>query len=736
MKTHHWIGVCLLLFSLTACTTPIAPTAAPPSATPPPPPTVTLTATLSPTPTLTPTSSLTPTHTLTPTITPFPTQEIISAKNSGKLGRLFTIGKGALLRLAQFSDPNTLVVTTGKGIYLYNAATFEEKEIVTISTIEWVRRAEYSTQSKLGVFSDLGNIIVWDFSQGKSIKYITGGGYAALSADGSFLAVGTDKIKISNLSSGEQVALLEARACGLTFSPDSSLLLVQGCASRAGNQPTTVWEVASGKKIREGTFQSDFSRALFSPDGRYVAVNGSREVILWDTTTWQFKRLKGLRYRSDGIAFSPDGGRLAAGIANNSTDTHPNILVWEIESGEVVKELHTGRADELLFSADGKTLYVNNGKVLAIDIESGEALASLDGFGNYRSTLAGETADGHMLLAYSNSNVLNFWDLTEHQPLTTSVEAISPLAFLAEASQIVTQGYSNEMIRENSEQSKIYARSFQRWDVNTGDLLQEYSWKGLYSFIAPSISSDQRFLASGGNLLSGPGLKNFNTVRVWNIQSGEVLYDLYQVELNDLEFSPDNQHLVSVGAKQLKLWDLSTGELLFEVYQQSEASRGGEISKVGFSPDGSWLVTGGRHAIEIWDVATMQSVRKIDVPSRNIIISPFGDLFASISPENKNNINSFDSVRFFSWAPGKANISLTYYVGSRWLTSPSAVLSPDGRLLITRLGSDPATLWNMATRQEIKKFFFPYYSTMFSPDGKLLIFSLHDGSLQIFGVRD
>lgn len=736
MKSYCWIGLCFLLVFLTACNGPITTSVAPSIVTSPPPLTSTVAATASPTITLTSAPSLTPTQTLTPSITPFPTLEPISAKNSNKLGLLYSIGKGALVRLAQFSDPSTLVVTTGKGVFLYDATTFAEKEMVEIATIDWVRRAEYNAQSKRGVFSDQNNIIVWDFNQGKSIKYITGSGYGALNADGSLLAVSTDKTKVLNLSSGEEIALLEARACGLTFSPDSSKLLLNGCATRSGNQPTSIWDVSSGKKIREGTFQGDFTRALFSPEGRYIAVNGSRDVLLWDMTTWQFRSLKGLRYPSDGIAFSPNGRFLAAGIANNPTDTHANILVWEIESGTVVYELHTGRADDLLFSADGKTLYVNNGNVLAIDIETAEIKGNLDGFGSYRSPLVGENKNGQMLLAFSNSNRVNLWNLTARQPLEISLQASSPMAFLSNGSQLITQGDSGEVLRYYSEQNKTYARSFQLWNLNNGELLKEYSWKSLRSPIAPSISSDQKYLASGGNQLSGPGWKNMNTVRIWDIQSGDVLFNLYQIELNDLEFSPDNQRLVTVGAKQIKLWNLENGELLFEVYQQSEASRNGEISKVAFSPDGKWLITGGRHAIEIWDVATMQSVRKIDIPSRSIIISPIGDLFASISPENKNNINSFDSVRFFSWAPQKVNISLTFFVGSRRGSSASAILSPDGRLLITRLGSDPATLWNVVSRQELKKLLFPYYSTMFSPNGKLLIFSQNDGSLQIFGIRN
>jgi WD40 repeat protein len=96
-------------------------------------------------------------------------------------------------------------------------------------------------------------------------------------------------------------------------------------ASGSKDASVRIWDVASGKQVRELNGHTEEVRAItFSPDGKLVATGSEDETIrLWSLADG--RAILTLRPGSSGasLAFSPDGQLLIAGLGNGQI-----ILVW------------------------------------------------------------------------------------------------------------------------------------------------------------------------------------------------------------------------------------------------------------------------------------------------------------------------------------------------------------------------------------------------------------------------
>jgi WD40 repeat protein/serine/threonine protein kinase len=141
---------------------------------------------------------------------------------------------------------------------------------------------------------------------------------------------------------------------GLAFSPAD-----QRFALRAPDGTVTMYDEAGRELVTLAGAIKDTFTMVFSCDGRQIASANvlDQSVKVWDTWTgeelWSLRRKRGIIYRDEvmGLAFSPDGKRLAA------ASRHENLTLWELASGREVLALR-GYAGcrSLAFSVTGQVL--------------------------------------------------------------------------------------------------------------------------------------------------------------------------------------------------------------------------------------------------------------------------------------------------------------------------------------------------------------------------------------------
>jgi WD40 repeat protein len=252
---------------------------------------------------------------------------------------------------------------------------------------------------------------------------------AALSPDGKIVATRaqTGDVDLWETSSGRHLRLIphHDEQTAWLFSPDGRLLAAS-CQPRFNDAKSqgkvVLWEVATGRRHAEFTEKLEgdeqhnfFLNLAFSSDGKMLATNKGKAIIVWDIVT---RRMVGrpmisldlpfhFRFSPDGkslacagqaaeillwdvstgrrvssisndqaklkhakgiyaLAFSPDGGSIAA------SDLTGGIFLWDVRSGRLLQEFkgHFDRVTELIFSADGTVLASGgyDGTVIAWDV--------------------------------------------------------------------------------------------------------------------------------------------------------------------------------------------------------------------------------------------------------------------------------------------------------------------------------------------------------------------------------
>jgi WD40 repeat protein len=182
---------------------------------------------------------------------------------------------------------------------------------------------------------------------------------------------------------------------GLAFSPAGRRV------AAAGTSGVTVWEAASGRVLHKFRAHPLFELAnyethvAFSPDGRRLAtatrggaarglvdgvekaVTQPAEVKVWDAESG--KELMRLARGGGGLAFSPDGTRIASGNGDGT------VSVWDAASGKVLVILrgHARVVSGVAFSPDGRRIATagTDHTVKVWDAPSGQEVLTLRGHG-------------------------------------------------------------------------------------------------------------------------------------------------------------------------------------------------------------------------------------------------------------------------------------------------------------------------------------------------------------------
>ena len=227
--------------------------------------------------------------------------------------------------------------------------------------------------------------VLWDVASRRELRTFELGDEVnitclAFSRDGRLAVTGggdsdedSGELAIWNVESGERVRTIRGhkeKIQTVTFSPDG-----QHLATGAGHPDRTVciWDVGSGKLIRQIECRSHVTVAQYSPDGRFIAADSS-SLLLLDASSGERLRKLG---RCTNFAFSPDSRHLVT--ISSHGETAP--VVWETTSGRAIGAFrgHTDSVTSVAFSPDGRLLLTGSkdGTARLWDFESRRELLRL-----------------------------------------------------------------------------------------------------------------------------------------------------------------------------------------------------------------------------------------------------------------------------------------------------------------------------------------------------------------------
>jgi WD40 repeat protein len=499
-------------------------------------------------------------------------------------------------------------------------------------------------------------------------------------------------------------------------------------------------DVETGRELRTFPLRPHEwpNRFALSPDGRTLAaairtvtppgLKIPHAVVLWNTATGkELNRLPSPAGQIKALALSPDGKTLLT-VAGKDRTLH----AWDLRSGkELVHPIRPNRLIATLdFSPDGTLLAFStneNGRKSLFLWETApwrqrHRLAANLRFSRTIEDVLAFSPDGSLLASVDYLRGLRFWDTTTGKATASSLPR--PRGFV-KGIQFSPDGKTLAVGLNNPTQGLTL------WDVATGQRL----------FAVPAHRSRTRAMAFSPRRRGGPPLIATggadDTVGLWDSATGAQrnLVRAHSAPVDAVALLPGGQALtVSHEEKTYRLWDSATAR------QVSKGALGGKwIAASLVAPTAGLLAVSSfqtlpgtfEKTIPLIDVRAGKVVRRLEGEAgmQAIAFTPDGRTLAAA--QGSKQVVIWDAVA------GKVlrRIELDREM-DRYLSSPAAALSPDGKLLALRLAvvdrrpgggrvvrSQHFSVWDVTTgkqRWSVPTALRETDSLAFSPDGKTL----------------
>ena len=239
--------------------------------------------------------------------------------------------------------PKLAAMTLDGSSILAVFALSDDREILTLFRSNDVRSLDIfakplsavsiSSDGELGAAAETdGNVTVWSMSDGRRLATLR-----------------TPRTTVLCLAFKRANQVFESRRQG------TNELGILATGDSEGN--VTIWDVNSGA-VRAHYLYGHYGvlAVAFSPDGTMIASGGSGAVDLWDMATERLHLKITCGSPITGLAFAPDGMRLAASSGWSSGPAR--VSVWALRFGRGIHSLHglSGQITKVCFSADGRTV--------------------------------------------------------------------------------------------------------------------------------------------------------------------------------------------------------------------------------------------------------------------------------------------------------------------------------------------------------------------------------------------
>jgi WD40 repeat protein/serine/threonine protein kinase len=242
---------------------------------------------------------------------------------------------------------------------------------------------------------------LWDAGTGAQLRQYPGVS-AVFSPDGKYLLFGGLDAQLRDVPTGAGLRLYAGHSnivSSVAFSPDGLWVL-----TGSYDQSIILWDARTGEQIRKFSGHTKgVWTARFSPDQKYIISSGLDDTVrLWDVQTGQqLDMLAGIG--GFGAAFSPDGRFVAVG------GSKPKLIDFAARSVSVELVGHVGAVADVAFSPDGKFVLTcgEDKTVRQWDVATGKELRRFTGTDIMWSAVF--SPDGKFILTGNNDGTVQLW---------------------------------------------------------------------------------------------------------------------------------------------------------------------------------------------------------------------------------------------------------------------------------------------------------------------------------------
>ena len=461
--------------------------------------------------------------------------------------------------LAFSPDGNTLVLTSARGVWLHDTATWESEQLSATESLDHGQVHFATNGSALAVLSGRATpTFVWDLAMRRLLGEFQGADEnvgCAISPDGRRLAVGTveGQLVLWDVPTRELLAKTKAHSgwlMALAFSADGRVLVTGG-----GDQNLVFWDVAEERPgLQQPLFRlrghrNEIWDVEYSPDGeRLVTSSKDGTVKIWPTHLPS----------SPGITFEAQGDQLLGLAADARTvrtvSAEGEFRIWNAADGSLVQTLALPRTTGAVTPPDGAPLIIH---------------------------------EPHLFFG-TTAGTLETWNLPDWKPLhsvTLAGGAVTPLRMSADERLLF--GWDRENNRAGL------------WDVTSGARLAEF---GDFDYTKSWSSAGRAAFSPDGKTLAYAA-RDFS-VKLWDTTRRAEAHLLrgHFWRLYEITFARDGRRIAtSSWDGTARIWDSATGALAVPPLRGHLAG----VESVSFSPNSRTLVTlGGEGVVRFWNAAT------------------------------------------------------------------------------------------------------------------------------------
>ena len=653
----------------------------------------------------------------------FPTTAQDYTQFSLPKGAKARLGKGTLGEIQFSPDGSRLAVSSSIGIWLYDAQTGKEVDLLVHRDGVSLFAFAYAPDGKTIAICSTNDMIV-----------VTG------RREARFPSSTSSVVQLRDVATGEKKTTLRLqtqRVDFIAYSPDGKTIATAG--DRTDNT-VQLWDAQTGE--RRGALEKHIggggiSALMYSPDGKTIATAGDRTdntVQLWDAQTGAHKTtLTGHTKRVIAIAYAPDGDMIASGSRDGT------VRLWDVATGKHKATLkHASGLAALLpwyyvpvnsvaYSPDGNTVAAVgwDSKLRLWDTRTTKPKTTLLGHTGPVDAIV-YSPDGKTIATARTwtDNTVQLWDAVtgEIKATLTGYTPVKTIAYSPDGKTITTsRDYRNN--------------SLQLWDTRTMELKTTFTERTEGSLFSIVYAPDGDTIAAG-NLDDG-------TVRLWNAKTGKHKATLTHAnglhplltdrgyDISSVAYSPDGRTIVTGGGYYndegtVYLWHARTGKRK-TLYKGPDY-----VSALAYSPDGRTIATGNQNKkIQVWHPVTGEELKAISTGHRagveSLVYSPDGNTIATTGGFQDNTVQLWDVIT------GKHKATLIGHTN----TVSSVAYSPDGNTIASGSTDGTVLLWD-ATTEEHKATFTAHTdiaSVVYSPDGNTIATRSTDGTVLLWEIK-